>query len=47
MELARAVGRSNYVDVGVADWRLLAKLAIECGWRKAKVDAVPVWQPAL
>jgi hypothetical protein len=47
MELARSVGRSNYVDMGVADWRLLAKLAIECGWRSVKRDRVQVWQPAL
>jgi hypothetical protein len=46
MELARAVGRSNYVDISVDDWRLLAKLAIECGWRSVKRDGAQVWAPA-
>jgi hypothetical protein len=44
MELARAVGRSNYLDVSIADWRLLAKLAIECGFRSVKRDRLQVWQ---
>jgi hypothetical protein len=46
MELARSVGRSNYADVSVADWRLLAKLAIECGYRSVRLDGVQVWQRA-
>jgi hypothetical protein len=47
MDLARAVGRSNYADMSVADWRLLARLAIECGWKSRKVDGVQVWQPVV
>jgi hypothetical protein len=45
MELARAVGRS-YATMNVSDWRLLAKLAIECGFRSVKRDRVQVWQRA-
>jgi hypothetical protein len=47
MELARACGRSSYTSLSVADWRLLAKLAIECGWRSVKRDGVQLWQRAL
>ena len=46
MELARSVGRSNYLDMSVADWRLLARLAIECGFRSVKREGVAVWQRA-
>jgi hypothetical protein len=42
-DVARAVGRS-YASMSVADWRTLAAVVISCGWRKAKVDGVQVWQ---
>ena len=41
-ELARAVGRS-WSTMDLAGWRLLAKLAIESGWRSVKRGGVSVW----
>lgn len=45
-DVARSVGRS-YATMTGDDWRTLARVVLSCGWRKAKVDGVQVWQPAL
>jgi hypothetical protein len=36
MDMARRAGRS-YATMDLAGWRLLAKLAIECGWKPRKM----------
>src|SRR5277367_5538762 len=41
MDVARSVGRS-YATMGRDDWATLAAVVIACGWRKAKIDGVPV-----
>jgi hypothetical protein len=43
MDVARSVGRS-YASMAREDWATLAAVVIACGWRKAKVDGVPVCQ---
>jgi hypothetical protein len=45
MDVARSVGRS-YATMTRDDWATLAAVVIACGWRKAKVDGVSVWQRA-
>jgi hypothetical protein len=44
-DIARACGKT-YETMTRDDWATLAAVVIACGWRKAKVDGVPVWQPA-
>jgi hypothetical protein len=43
MELARAVGRSNYADMSVADWRILSRIVLSLGWKSRKVAGGNVW----
>ena len=43
MDVARSVGRT-YSAMTRDDWATLAAVVIACGWRKAKVDGVPVWK---
>ncbi len=45
MDVARSVGRS-YATMAREDWRTLARVVLACGWRKAKVDGLQVWQRA-
>ena len=46
MDVARAIGRESYASVTIADWRGIAWLMSQLGWKSRRREGVKVWTRA-